>query len=170
MTDTGHLQRPLHVVVDVARRSRRAQHDQIPRIILAVRLLGIAAADRLRVITRGNALHCHRHLRHAVRGQVTCRTVHRAGDRYSALALDGYGLGCVILNTAAGLKQRALLDRACAGDGQAAVGKGRGLALQAGARIDVAVQRAVVQIFRVKLLFGLVNRCVRALHPQADCG
>ena len=105
-----------------------------------------------------------------MRGQVACRAVHRAGDRYSTLALNGYGLCRIILNTAAGLKQRALLDRACAGDGQAAVGKGRGLALQAGARIDVAIKRAVVQIFGVKLLSGLVNRCVRALHPQADCG
>ena len=105
-----------------------------------------------------------------MRGQIACRAVHRAGDRYSTLALNGYGLGCVILDTAAGLKQRALLDRARAGDGQAAVCKGRRLALQAGTRIDVAIKRAVVQVFGVKLLSGLVNRCVRALHPQADCG
>ena len=45
-----------------------------------------------------------------------------------------------------------------------------GLALQAGARIDITVKSAVVQIFRVKLLFGLVNSSVRALHPQTDCG
>ena len=170
MSDTGHLKRPLHIVVDVTRRSRRAQHDQITRIILAVRLLGITAANRFRVITRGNALHCHRHLRHAVRGQIACRAIHRAGDRYSALALNGYGLCRIILDTAATLKQCALLDRACAGDGQAAVRKGRRLALQAGTRIDVAIKRAVVQVFGVKLLFGLVDSLVRALHPQADCG
>ena len=144
--------------------------DQIACIILAVGFLRVTAANRLRVITRGNALHCHRHLRHAVRGQIACRAVHRAGDRYSALALNGYGLCRIKLDTAAALKQRALLDRACAGDGQAAVRKGRGLALQTGTRIDVAVKSAVVQVFRVKLLFGLVNSRVRALHPQADCG
>ena len=170
MTDTGHLKRPLHIVVHVAARRRRAQHDQISRVILAVRLLGITASNRFRVITRGNALHCHRHLRHAVCGQIACRAIHCAGDRYSAIALNGYGLGCVILNTAAALKQRTLLDRARAGDGQAAVCKGRRLALQAGARIDITVKSAVVQVFGVKLLFGLVDSLVRALHPQADCG
>ena len=170
MTDTGHLKRPLHIMVDVTARRRRAQYDQIARIILAVGFLRVTAANRLRVITRGNALHCHRHLRHAVRGQIACRAIHRAGNRYSALALNSYGLCLIILDTAAGLKQRALLDRARAGDGQAAVRKGRRLALQAGARIDIAVKGAVVQVFGVKLLFSLVDSLVRALHPQADCG
>ena len=165
--DARALERPLLIVVHVAARRGRAHLEQKPRVILRVRLLGVAAAHLGLVIAPRNALHRHRHLRHRMRGQISGRTVRAAGHRHFARAVDGDGFRRRELHAARALEQRALLYRARALNRQHAAREGRGLARDAAARVDVPVKLAARQVFRVERRPRVLDHRVRLRQPQA---
>ncbi|RHT48092.1 hypothetical protein DW766_12320 [Butyricicoccus sp. AM29-23AC] len=65
------------------------------------------------------------------------------------------------------LEQRALLDRARTLDRQHAAREGRSLARDAAARVDVPVELAARQVFRVERRPRVLDHRVRLRQPQA---
>ena len=169
LAHAAHLERPCHVVVDVARGRGRAQLEQIPLIVGRVVLLVIAALHGRRVVAGRDALYRHRHLGNAVRRQVARRAVLPAGDRHIALARDLHAHRGIVLHAAARLEQRALGHDPRADDVHHAVRKRRLPPVQSRARIDKPVQIVPRKVLRVELGAGVRHLGVRALHAQAHC-